>query len=75
MIARYYSLVGGAVNEAFARIDVLRSAALSSSPGLGLPQTRLVNARRDILVFLAKVARHRHQANQFEHAAPMSKLS
>jgi uncharacterized membrane protein len=81
MIASYYSLVGGAINEAFSRIDILRSAALSSSPGAGLLQTRLVVTTHSVnilvfvallVVFWAQVARYRHQAARFEGAAPVT---
>jgi uncharacterized membrane protein len=83
MIASYYSLVGGAINEAFARIDVLRSAALSSSPGAGLLHTRLVGTTHSVnmlvfftllMGFLAQVARHRRQATRLEDAAPVVDL-
>ena len=79
MIASYYSLVGGAINEAFARIDVLRSAALSSSPGAGLLHTRLVGTTHSVnmlvflvllMVFLAQVTRYRREAAQLADAAP-----
>jgi uncharacterized membrane protein len=81
MIASYYSLVGGAINEAFARIEVLRSAALSSSPGAGLLQTRLVHTTHSVnilvfvillLVFLTKTARHRRLAARFADTAPIT---
>ena len=81
MIASYYSLVGGAINEAFSRIDVLHTAALSSSPGAALLQTRLVVATHLVnilvfvvllLVFVAQVARYRHGAARFEGAAPVT---
>jgi uncharacterized membrane protein len=80
MIASYYSLVGGAINEAFARIDLLRSAALSSSPGAGLLHTRLVGTTHRVnmlvfltllVVFLAQVARRRRETTQLEDAAPV----
>jgi hypothetical protein len=78
MIASYYSLVGGAINEAFARIDALRSAALSSSPGAGLLHTRLVGTTHSVnmlvfltllMVFLTQVARHRRDVTRLEDAA------
>ena len=78
MIASYYSLVGGAINEAFARIDVLRNAALSSSPGAGLLHTRLVGTTHSVnmlvfltllMVFLTQVARHRRDVTRLEDAA------
>jgi len=81
MLASYYSLVGGAINEAFARIEALRSAALSSSPGVGLLQTRLVGTTHRanilvfvilLLVFLIKTARYRRGAAQFAEAAPLT---
>jgi uncharacterized membrane protein len=81
MIASYYSLVGGAINEAFSRIDVLRSAALSSSPGAGLLKTQLLVTTHSVnilmfvallLVFLAQVTKHRHKAARFAGAVPVT---
>jgi len=80
MIASYYSLVGGAINEAFARIEVLRGAALSSSPGAGLLHTRLLVTTHSVnmlafltllMVFLVQVARHRRDATRLADAAPV----
>jgi uncharacterized membrane protein len=44
MVASYEMLLGGAINEAFARIDRLRAAAMAGSPWAHtLIQTRMLN--------------------------------
>jgi len=62
-------------------IDVLHTAALSSSPGAALLQTRLVVTTHLVnilvfvvllLAFVAQVARYRHGAARFEGAAPVT---
>ena len=69
MIGSYYVLIGGAINEAFARIGALRAAAMAGSPGAqALIETRMVGMVQGtammifaamILWFMVKVARSR----------------
>ena len=69
MVLSYYLLVGGAINEAFARIDPLRDVARRSAAGLaqpgnapivGLAQTAAVAATFVLIVyFMARVAIYR----------------
>lgn len=68
MILSYYMLVGGAINEAFARVDVLRALShqsrfLHATPPIALTQTAWMAATFIlILFFTAKVALYRRAA-------------
>jgi hypothetical protein len=70
MILGYYMLIGGAINEAFARIDALHTMALRSAhainghavgaPLVGLAQSAAMAAALVlILYFTAKVSLYR----------------
>ena len=59
MIGSYYMLIGGALNEAFARIGALRAAAMAGSPWAhAVLETRLLNQTQGItmLIFLGLIA-------------------
>jgi len=72
MVLSYYLLVGGAINEAFARIDPLRELARHSAAGIaqpgnapivGLAQTAAVAATLVLIVyFMVRVAIYRRAA-------------
>ena len=69
MVLSFYMLVGGAINEAFSRIDPLRAAAFAGSPWAhNISQTRMAAAAQGtamlvtlvmIIWFAIKVARSR----------------
>jgi uncharacterized membrane protein len=72
MTLSYYDLVGGGINEAFARIDPLRALARASAksvggqvgaPIIGMVQTAAMAATLVMIVyFIAKVALYRRRA-------------
>lgn len=74
MILTYWLLMGGAINEAFARIDWLRDLALAVSPGAKtLPEHKLIlwsqmvnhaMALLALVVAIVSVRRLRRQARQ-----------
>ena len=56
MILSFYMLIGGAINEAFARIGMLRDAALAGSPWAHhYLQTRLLGMSQSSALLLALV--------------------
>jgi uncharacterized membrane protein len=70
MTLSYYDLVGGGINEAFARLDPLRALAVASTGGarfgapvIGMTQTAAMAATIIMIVyFIARVALYRRQA-------------
>jgi uncharacterized membrane protein len=71
IVAGYYLLVSGAINEAFVRVDWLRRVALATAPHVPLFQTQLLGFAQAVclLVFVAmliyfevKVVRSRYRA-------------
>jgi len=87
MMLSYYVLVGGAVNEAFARIDPLRDLARRSAglaqranaPIVGLVQTAVMAATLVLIVyFMVRVAIYRRTARlaaQPKEAADLARIS
>ena len=74
MILSFYLLIGGAVNEAFARVGVLRNAALAGSPGartlmktalLGMTQGAVMLVAFGMMLwFVIRVARGRARSQR-----------
>ncbi len=70
MTLSYYDLVGGGINEAFARLDPLRALAIASAKGarfgapiIGMAQTAAMAATLVMIVyFIARVALYRRRA-------------
>lgn len=78
MVLSFYMLIGGAVNEAFSRIGVLRSAAMAGSPwATNIAQTKMLGMAQGstmliafamIVWFAAGVARKRSRQKRMQMA-------